>query len=46
MKDDRDDVRENGTNGEDRKGAISATLRIGSSAVLISSSFNGYSSCP
>jgi hypothetical protein len=28
MKDDRDDVRENGTNGEDRKGAISIKMRI------------------
>ena len=28
MKDDRDDVRENGTNGEDRKGVISITMRI------------------
>jgi hypothetical protein len=46
MKDDRDDVRENGTNGEDRKGTISATILIHYSAVLIPSSFNGYSSCP
>jgi hypothetical protein len=45
MKDDRDDVRENGTNGEDRKGMFSVTTRIHDSAVLIWSSFNGYSSC-
>jgi hypothetical protein len=27
MKDDRDDVRENGANGEDRKGTFSFTAR-------------------
>jgi hypothetical protein len=46
MKDDRDDVRENGTNGEDRKGTISVTMRIHNLAVLIPPSFNGYSSRP
>ena len=46
MKDDRDDVRENGTNGEDRKGTFSVTMRNHDSAMLILSSFNGFSSRP